>query len=314
MTDLHRRIPQIFEAAYQNRGECERVAVIGPRLSGKTELLNSVSDALRMQPGARWLQVRLDLAVARFDGFDDPARQLASALRQNDKLRELQKTGVIKLPPSGTLSEVIETLLLNLPGRRILLEIDHLEASPLYMARALAEQLHPLLDMGVSRDSEAAQRLGLLVCGSISLHNLLDARNSGFIHCTPIHALTGDPDVRRAATERLLREKWETWDKEVVPTLADWTGGEPAFARPLFAEFQGKKLTQGAVTRAAKRISGLDTRLQVLRELAMEIHRNQALRGLVAMAIESNDAPVALLLNTPSEVYSLRVRMAHLSN
>ena len=303
MNDPYQLIPQIFYDARQNQSACARVAVVGPRLSGKTVLLNSVSADLRKQASANLLQVRLDLAVERFKDFDDPARQLAATLSRNVK-QALPRTLRVELPRDAPLSGAIEKLLLGLPDRHILLEIDHLEAAPLYVARALAEQLHPLLDVGVSSDAETAQRLGVLVCGSISLHTLLDVRTSGFIHCERIPALVGDPDVRRAAAERLLRtQSWTDWGRDVAAALAEWTGGEPAFALPVFDALDHKrKLTPAAVQKAALRISDVSTRLPVLRELAMELHRNSVLRALVVSALDKRQNPIALDLGAPSEI------------
>jgi hypothetical protein len=307
------QILEMFEAARWN-GECARVAILGPRRCGKTILLREASEAIRSAGGRALLQLRLDLAAERFNGFDEPAKQLARTFRNNEKLRKAPYRSAIEaLSAEITLATLIESILRTYGGQELLIEIDHLEAAPLFFARALAEQLHPLLDVGLREDSTAANRLGLLVCGSLSLHNLLDDRKSGFIHCKRLSLPSTDPTVRKTSAIRMLSQRWEKHRTQAAEALATWTGGEAAFAEELCDELirSSKSPTKSNIEILAKQLAMPETPLQVLHDLAMEVLRNPNLRDRVLTALEHRStgraAPIATLLGAAGDISQMEL-------
>lgn len=277
-----------FEDARRAR-RCGQVAILGPPRSGKSALLDSISVELSGRRKPAFTQLRLDLAKERFDRFDDPSRQLARCLRADHLIEDpaWRLRAGQRQQGGPSLYDLLKHLLCARTDRFFLLEIDHLESAPHDFARALAQDLHPLLEINQGPDDEddTTRRLGLLVCGSISLQDLLADLKSGFIHCKPVRMPPSLPNVREEAVRRLSRQWGMPLDEGAVRTLAEWTGGEPAFAVNVLNLLRpdgtppATEVNAAAVREAAERLSGLDLQLALFHDIALEIHRDPNLRN-----------------------------------
>lgn len=292
----------IFEKGRRGH-RCERVALLGPRRSGKTTVLENVSTLLREKSFKRpsLVQVRLDLAQERFIDLTDPSRQLSRTLRSHPAVEQVFRIGNRgrPLPQNPTLTDLMVSLLERLGSRHLLLEIDHLESAPLYFAKTLAQELHPLLEMGYEDriTDDTPRRLGLLVAGSLSLHNLLDLKDSGLSHCRRIPMPWTDPSYCESESKRMALERGIALDNAAVYALSEWTRGEPAFCEPVLNALKksrnGGPLRVGAddVIEAAGKLSSLRLELEPLAEIVLEIHRDPELRAECKKILKRGSSP-----------------------
>lgn len=172
------KIPQhfrvVFDRVIKITGDRKYCAILGPRFSGKTDLLKLVREELEHKSR---VVVRVNLydadAAKPSDFFNNLAKIIYQQLANQSRISEILAVGV---SDSSTFRSFIQDLIDHLNDELVLI-IDHLEGVPNDLIRLLLTSLRAIY---MEQQSNSEHRLVAIVAGALSLAGIATGETSPF--------------------------------------------------------------------------------------------------------------------------------------
>jgi len=174
----HVHLPQYLQATadqiIRSINERKYCAVLGPRFSGKTDLLNLVREELEYRSRVV-VQVNLYNADATkpSDFFNNLAKIISQQLANQSRVSEII---AVSVSDSSTFRSFIQDVI-NHVNNELVLIIDHLEGVPNDLVRLLLTSLRAIY---MEQQSNSEHRLVAIVAGALSLAGIATGETSPF--------------------------------------------------------------------------------------------------------------------------------------
>jgi hypothetical protein len=219
------------------------IAIIGPPGSGKSALLRGlVSEITSRDNDARlWTPLTIDLLDIKVGSEEDMYRQVVTQLMDS-----IGGAGLSVGMTETTKRRQFDDLILSTAksvSDRVLLTLDHLEWVPREFAESISQRLRAIKES--SYQHPEANRVGLVIAGAMSLHELTTSTKSAFHTARTVQLPTSDRvSIQSYIRACLVREGHSLIEQSVVDYLAQQTGGEPMFVEVILRRVRNKSISQ----------------------------------------------------------------------
>jgi predicted phosphodiesterase len=263
-------------------GRAPNIAILGPPSSGKSDFLGRLrAEVEALNGGGTSVTcLKLDAAMVSQNALAESYQQLNSQL-----LREAQGAGIALSPGvdgaagGGLRFEALLKQVLSAARGFLIVFVDHLESIPGLYASDLNHRFRSFIE-GVDHNPEY-ERMGFVVAGSLSLHELNQATDSDF----SMFEVLVLPSLNHEAQQQLVKDYLKGRVTEELPpdafeALVWATRGETAFLRLLTDYVLGEGrggMPDGAAVRSAVEDLCRQSDAELLRHIAFHIYQDKIL-------------------------------------
>ncbi len=229
------------------------ISLIGPRKSGKSEILQDIIEALQIKSGLKTQGILLDLSELQI--HDEEQMYFVLLKKIGNIVYNSKKLSFSREEVCGAKRKFTETIrcyLNNCPGKLILC-FDHLDYVPHFFARSLSHQLREIRDqVDVHIEYE---RLGVIVAGAVSLFELRQDLASPYMQDRVLTLpISKAEEQQKLVKQQLADKRIKRISSTVLEQLTFLTGGERSFLDPLLKYLQDKYGTKALTLKNIKTV------------------------------------------------------------